>query len=405
MIVEEKCDCCKGNAARLRSSALDLQVDGVSDAKGLGICAHGGAISCCWARSPWPGCQAPIAQEAASRSSAHWSSVEGLVEVERAGTLRLADGRARAALCQRIRCGSAPRSRAALALVNDAVLRLDQNTTLQLTDIGPSRRSARSCSWSAVRAAVVQPQAPPAGDQHALSERDDRGHRVRDRRGRAAGLAHGVRRRVTAANELGEVRLASGEAAVAEAGQAPEKRIVVRPRDAVQWALYYPPILAAVGGQAGRQRRTCRRRWPRRMRRADAGDLDGAFAALDAGARTASAMPQYHVYRAGLLLSVGQVAEAEDAHRPRVARRAQGRAWPTRQRSIIELVQNEKEDGARRARARGRAEPEATRAEDRAVLCAAGALPARGGARHAAAGGRASSRRTRWPGRGCPSCG
>ena len=52
---------------------------------------------------------------------------------------------------------------------------------------------------------------------------------------------------VRAANDQGEVRLASGEAAVAAAGAAPVKRIVVRPRDAVQWALYYPPVLTGGG--------------------------------------------------------------------------------------------------------------------------------------------------------------
>ena len=46
-----------------------------------------------------------------------------------------------------------------------------------------------------------------------------------------------------AANEAGSLTLTSGQSAVAEAGKAPVLRIVARPRDAVQWALYYPPVL------------------------------------------------------------------------------------------------------------------------------------------------------------------
>jgi tetratricopeptide (TPR) repeat protein len=48
---------------------------------------------------------------------------------------------------------------------------------------------------------------------------------------------------VVAENERGRKVLQSDQSAVALAGEAPEIRIVVRPRDAVQWALYYPPVL------------------------------------------------------------------------------------------------------------------------------------------------------------------
>ncbi len=48
--------------------------------------------------------------------------------------------------------------------------------------------------------------------------------------------------RVLAANAAGSLPIASGQSAVAVQGQAPVLRTVVRPRDAVQWALYYPPV-------------------------------------------------------------------------------------------------------------------------------------------------------------------
>ena len=48
---------------------------------------------------------------------------------------------------------------------------------------------------------------------------------------------------MVAANEAGSLTLTGGQSAVAEAGKAPVLRVVARPRDAVQWALYYPPVL------------------------------------------------------------------------------------------------------------------------------------------------------------------
>jgi hypothetical protein len=48
---------------------------------------------------------------------------------------------------------------------------------------------------------------------------------------------------VLAKNDQGALTLARDESAVAVQGQAPQRQVVVRPRDAVQWALYYEPIL------------------------------------------------------------------------------------------------------------------------------------------------------------------
>ena len=48
---------------------------------------------------------------------------------------------------------------------------------------------------------------------------------------------------VLAGNSQGALRVAGGQSAVAEEGKPPVVRIVARPRDAVQWTLYYPPVL------------------------------------------------------------------------------------------------------------------------------------------------------------------
>ena len=48
---------------------------------------------------------------------------------------------------------------------------------------------------------------------------------------------------VLAENAAGSLVLTSGQSALAEANMAPVLRVVARPRDAVQWALYYPPVM------------------------------------------------------------------------------------------------------------------------------------------------------------------
>jgi tetratricopeptide (TPR) repeat protein len=49
---------------------------------------------------------------------------------------------------------------------------------------------------------------------------------------------------VLASNDQGSVEIGAGEKATVEPGKAPVKSVVVRPRDAVSWALYYPPVVS-----------------------------------------------------------------------------------------------------------------------------------------------------------------
>jgi tetratricopeptide (TPR) repeat protein len=48
---------------------------------------------------------------------------------------------------------------------------------------------------------------------------------------------------VVAESSAGSLTMRDGQSAVAQAGKAPVERIVARPRDAVQWTLYYPPVI------------------------------------------------------------------------------------------------------------------------------------------------------------------
>ena len=106
---------------------------------------------------------------------------------------------------------------------------------------------------------------------------------------------------VVAQNTSGSLDLTSGQSAVAAKGRAPVATIVAKPRDAVQWALYYPPVVyvspeAAGSNQALRQS----------VEAYQTGDMRGAFAALPPDVSDARVL----AYRAHLALAVGRVDDA-----------------------------------------------------------------------------------------------
>ena len=54
---------------------------------------------------------------------------------------------------------------------------------------------------------------------------------------------------VEAFNSFGSLEVTAGEVAFVEPGKAPVKRVVVRPRDAVTWSLYYPKVLGGADAE------------------------------------------------------------------------------------------------------------------------------------------------------------
>jgi tetratricopeptide (TPR) repeat protein len=114
---------------------------------------------------------------------------------------------------------------------------------------------------------------------------------------------------VLASNAAGSLTLTGGQSAVAEAGKAPVARVVVRPRDAVHWALYYLPVLYVPPGEAPKE------------------DLSD---------------PRFLAYRASRLLAVGRVDEAAaDIQRALSLNPMYSDAYALQ--AIIFVVQNERE--------------------------------------------------------------
>ena len=182
------------------------------------------------------------AQDRCEEPAGRFASIDGEVDVQRGGVYwRTAQRDQRLCEGDTIRVGD--RSRVAIQLINNAVLRIDQNTSIRLVNISSKtdERSWLDLVSGALQSFSRQPWLLRVTTPHLKGDIDGTEFYVQAEEDRS--LLVVLEGRVLVSNDKGHLALASGQAASAEAGKAPAYRIVVRPRDAVQWALYYPPVL------------------------------------------------------------------------------------------------------------------------------------------------------------------
>lgn len=229
-------------------------------------------------------------------------SITGAVDVQASGGGSWAEARLDTRLCQgdSIRVGE--RSRAAVALINDAVLRIDQSTTMRLIDIVPEEQESSLLDLlkGAFQSFSRKPKFLKVNTPYLNGSVEGTEFLVRVDDGAATFIVlEGV---VVAANPQGRISIRPGESVQAAKGEAPQRRTMVKPRDAVQWALYYPPVLtvAELEGTPGlRAALAC----------AADGDTACVFAALDSIPAAQRDAP-FSLLRADTLLSVGRIEEA-----------------------------------------------------------------------------------------------
>ena len=176
-------------------------------------------------------------------------SVQGQVEVRADPSVPWRLGRLDEALCSRAIIHVGDRSRARVAL-SDAPVSIDQNTTLHL--VGDSELVGAAEDEPGfirlIRGAIYvfsrRPQALTISTPFVDAAVEGTEFLVRVEPGRTqVTVFEGT---IAARNEHGQVQVTSGQSVVAEAGKAPTPVLVVRPRDAVEWALYYPPVLTTL---------------------------------------------------------------------------------------------------------------------------------------------------------------
>ncbi|WP_162458914.1 TonB-dependent receptor domain-containing protein [Desulfosarcina ovata] len=243
-------------------------------------------------------------------------------------------------------------SRAGIRLVNDALLRLDQQTMLIMTEIEQPSTFFIRLIKGAVHFFSHRPRSLKIITPfvNAIIEGTEFFVRVDPDQTRID-LFEG---RILAENPYGSLQLVPGQGAVALAGRAPQFQVLVRPRDSVQWALYYPPIPALSPDERSTDINAA-------LSLANQGRIPEALTRLeDLEPQARSA--RFFVLRAALLLCVGRVVEAgSDIRRALEVDPASGNALALQ--SVIAIVQNRNADALRLAREAVRLAPRSAAAQ------------------------------------------
>jgi tetratricopeptide (TPR) repeat protein len=281
-------------------------------------------------------------------------SAQGSIEIRRLGEAKWQPARLGDTLCAGDRVRVKERSRAALAMTNEIVMRLDEQTTVTLLGLEAAQPSLLELCRGAIHFftryrktfRVITPFVNAAVEGTELSiDHIDVQDNISVYEGQVMATNEPTRLLPETCEDLprpapigGSLILTSGESAVVPLNQAPSKlALVARPEDAVQWALYYPPIVdygvseeAGAPGSAVRESIELYRQ----------GKIAEAISRIESVPESARD-PRFLNYRAGLLLLVGRVDEA----RPDIEQALQldprnSEAYALQ--AIISVVQNQK---------------------------------------------------------------
>ena len=233
------------------------------------------------------------------------------------------------------------RSRGAiLLLAAETVLRIDENTTLRILEPRQEYRSLLDLLNGVIHFLSRAPRSLEVKTPFVNAAVEGTEFLIRVETNRT--FISVFEGRVAATNASGSLSLTSNQSALIRAGEAPELRIVVRPRDAVRWALYYQPVFAGLfdptSMEAGRDLPPALREVLRILGR---GDLAAAFDRLDRVPEPERG-EKFHVYRAALLLSVGRVDEARsDLDKALALSPESGEAYALR--AVIAIARNDRQ--------------------------------------------------------------
>jgi tetratricopeptide (TPR) repeat protein len=172
-------------------------------------------------------------------------SVQGTAEVQQAGATQWQPMKRNDIYCPGDIIRVAAESRVDVVLANESVLRLNENTTLTLESVSEKRTSIVNMLKGAAHFFSRRPRSLEVKTPFTIAGVRGTEFFIRvDQSETFLSIFEGA---VQASNAAGSLALASGQSAVAAAGKAPVLRTVARPRDAVHWALYYPPVLDGTG--------------------------------------------------------------------------------------------------------------------------------------------------------------
>lgn len=170
--------------------------------------------------------------------------IDGQVEASRGGTARWEPVSQGYQLCAGDTITARQKGRVTLRFKNSTIVRLDHNSSLTLSDATGSRPSlvellkgrayffSRTPRPFSIKTPFVN--ANVEGTEFQISQDED--HTEID-------LFEGGLR---LENDSGNLRLAAGETCLAKPGKPLTRIVKIKPENAVQWALYYPPLFGVI---------------------------------------------------------------------------------------------------------------------------------------------------------------
>jgi len=169
-------------------------------------------------------------------------SVQGTVEFRRIHDAVWLPAEIDTKLCAGDKIRVLNNSRAALRLINDSMLRLDQKTTVTFPAVQENESlSIMDLINGAIHIITRTPKPFRVNTPFMNAGVEGTEFLVRvDQHNTEVVVYEG---RVTATNRHGQIMLASHEKVVANRNQPPRKTILINPIDAVQWSLHYPLII------------------------------------------------------------------------------------------------------------------------------------------------------------------
>ncbi len=267
-------------------------------------------------------------------------SVQGTVAVQRSGATDWRPIGLGGSLCAGDVLRIGERSRIEASLVNQVKIRGDQNTTLKLISAPEERISWLDLFSGGAYFFSRQPRSLNVNTPFVNAAVEGTEFQIRVVADHTdIGVFNGT---VLARNSFGEATLRSGRSSIATAYAAPTDVLTIRPFDAVQWALYFPPVLASPPADLA---------LPMALREAielaDQGRTAEAFQRF-AKVPDADRDATFYLYRAQTLLSVGRVDEAE-AELRQVLARDPDNASAYGVLAVIAVSRNEQADALRLA--------------------------------------------------------
>jgi tetratricopeptide (TPR) repeat protein len=169
-------------------------------------------------------------------------SLEGAIEYKTANTENWNPAVLEQEFCNGDAIRSGRDSRAALRMINETLLRLDHSTAIIFTSVVQKERSLLDLLKGALHFISRVPRSLEVNTPYlnAAIEGTEFVIKVKDESTEVT-VYEG---KVVASNASGSIDLTANQAGSATSGQAPIRTAVARPRDAVAWTLYYPPLPA-----------------------------------------------------------------------------------------------------------------------------------------------------------------